>query len=75
MAQFGDCLIGHHERKDGTGCVGKRQKWYFATKKAGKKTVDDIVFLDDFWECDCRCHNPKASKPTRRKKKNENPRT
>lgn len=56
MAKFGDCMQGRHAQSDGTGCVGKRQKWYFGPKRVGRKTVEDIIFLDEYWECDCKCH-------------------
>lgn len=51
MALFGNCMIGRH--KD---CQQEIQKWYFGPKKQGRKTVEAIIYLDEYWTCDCKCH-------------------
>lgn len=67
---FGWCNTNHHDQ-----CIVKYQRWYMGSKKVKRKTVEAIVYLDEWRECDCHCHKPEqpkkhaAKKTTRRRKK------
>lgn len=66
---LGWCNTGHHKT-----CPVKYQKWYHGKVRKGRKNVDAVIYLDEWVECDCKCHSPgipgrkPVKKTTRRNK-------
>lgn len=50
-------------------CPGRYQRFYFGKVKKGRKTVEGIVYLDEYVQCTCLCHIPEDERPKKRTRK------
>lgn len=59
---FGFC---QHAPRDLTkhNCPGIIQRFYHGTVKKGRKKVDGIIYLDEYYKCTCLCHIPESERP------------
>lgn len=60
---FGWCLANQHEI-----CRIKYRRFYIGPVGKGRKKKDGVIYLDEWRECDCHCHNSEDDKPKKAKK-------
>lgn len=59
---FGFCSKGAGSLDNHT-CPGLYQRFHHGKVKQGRKSVDGLVYLDEFYKCSCLCHVPKDERP------------
>lgn len=60
---FGFCSYGASKDLDKHNCPGIYQKHYSGKVKQGRKSVDGLVWLDEYAQCTCLCHVPVEDRP------------
>ena len=72
---FGHCQHGSRDL-DKHNCPGIMQRFYHGTVKKGRKKVDGLIYLDEYYKCTCLCHIPEDERPKpRRTRKKAAPKT
>lgn len=72
---FGHCQFAS---KDLTKhkCPGMFQRHYNGIVKQGRKKVDGLIYLDEYYKCSCLCHIPEDERPKpKRTRKKAAPKT
>lgn len=64
MAALGWCMDSKHGE-----CIVKYQKFYIGPVGKGRRKRDGVIVLDEWVECDCRCHRPAETKPKKATKR------
>lgn len=60
---FGFCSVGAPKDLDKHNCPGRYQKFFFGKVQQGRKKVDGIIYLDEYYKCTCLCHIPESERP------------
>lgn len=60
---FGFCSYGAPKDLDKHKCPGMYQRSYSGKVKQGRKSVDGLVWLDEYAKCTCLCHIPEDERP------------
>lgn len=56
-------------------CPGMFQKYYSDKVKVERKSVDGLIYLDEYYKCSCPCHIPEGERPKpKRTRKKATPR-
>ncbi len=61
-SKFGHCMYAPRDLTK-HNCPGMLQRWYHGKAKKGRKSVDAIIYLDEYSKCTCLCHVPEDERP------------
>lgn len=61
----GQCSFGPDDL-DKHKCQALRQRWYIGPVRSGRKKIDTIIYLDEWYHCTCLCHIPENERPKKR---------
>lgn len=68
---FGYCSFAPADLTKHT-CPGILQRYYNGIVKQGRKKVEGLIYIDEYYKCSCLCHIPEDERPkpkrTRKKK-------
>ena len=68
---FGHCSFAPKDF-DKHKCLAIFQRYYNGVTKVGRKKVDGLIYIDEYYKCTCLCHIPEDErpkpKPTRRRR-------
>lgn len=65
---FGHCQYASSDLDKHT-CPGIFQRSFHGQVKKGRKKVDGIIYLDEYYKCICLCHVPEDERPKKRTRK------
>ena len=57
---FGQCKFPTD--RSNHNCLGKFQRFYFGPVRKGRKSVNGLVYLDEYITCTCECHKRSEAK-------------
>lgn len=61
---FGWCADDIHD-----SCIEKYQRFYIGPVGQGRKKTQGIIWMDEYNECNCKCHGKTPVKKTTPKRK------
>lgn len=72
---FGHCQFASKDLEK-HNCPGMFQRSYNGIVKQGRKKVDGLIYLDEYYKCSCLCHIPEDERPKpKRTRKKAAPKT